>query len=82
MPMLFALGQHRALQAAARRLGEGEHVFAFLDDIYIRTCRERAREEFDVVTLSVAGLAQTRPNLGKCRVYAATLPAYRGPVSP
>ena len=34
MPMLFALGQHGALEATQARLGAGEYVFAYLDDIY------------------------------------------------
>ena len=34
MPMLFALGQHGALEATQARLGVGENVFAYLDDIH------------------------------------------------
>ena len=32
MPLLYSLGQHRALQAVAEQMQEGEHLFAFLDD--------------------------------------------------
>ena len=35
MPMLFALGQHRALEAVQRRLRDNEKLFAFLDDVYL-----------------------------------------------
>ena len=35
MPMLFSLGQHRALVAIAEQLQENEKLFAFLDDIYV-----------------------------------------------
>ena len=35
MPLLFSLGQHRALQAVAAQLQDGEKLFAFLDDIYV-----------------------------------------------
>eukprot|EP00959_Pyramimonas_sp_CCMP1952_P010182 212872-Pyramimonas_sp.AAC.1 len=35
MPALFALGQHPALQEVQARLLPGEHLFAFLDDIYV-----------------------------------------------
>ena len=38
MPLLFSLGQHRALKAVARGLEEGERLFAFLDDLYV-ICR-------------------------------------------
>ena len=34
MPLLFSLGQHRALQAVAAQLQDGEKLFAFLDDIH------------------------------------------------
>ena len=35
MPLLFSFGQHRALQAVAAQLQDGEKLFAFLDDIYV-----------------------------------------------
>ena len=38
MPMLFALGQHRALEGIHARMRAGEHVMAFMDDIYT-VCR-------------------------------------------
>ena len=34
MPLLFALGIHEALKAAASQLREGEDLCAFLDDVY------------------------------------------------
>ena len=34
MPLLFALGQHRALVAIQSELQDGEFLFAYLDDIY------------------------------------------------
>ena len=34
MPLLFALGQHRALEAIHENMRPGEHVMAFLDDIH------------------------------------------------
>ena len=33
MPMLLALGQHRALEASQSRLRDGEILFAFPDDV-------------------------------------------------
>ena len=35
MPLLFSLGQHRALQAVAVQLQHGEKLFALLDDMYV-----------------------------------------------
>ena len=34
MPLLFSLGQHAALEDVSRSLVPGEHLFAFLDDIW------------------------------------------------
>ena len=38
MPLLFSLGQHRALVHVRASLRRGERLFAFLDDIYV-VCR-------------------------------------------
>ena len=38
MPLLFCLAKHAALEAASARLEAGEHLFAFLDDLYL-VCR-------------------------------------------
>ena len=35
MPLLFSLGQHRALVSVAGELRRGEHLFAFHDDLYV-----------------------------------------------
>ena len=35
MPLLFSLGQQRALRAIAGELQAGERLFAFLDDLYV-----------------------------------------------
>ena len=49
MPMLFALGQHRALLANQERLLNGEKVFAFLDDIYVVCARERVGDVYAII---------------------------------
>ena len=41
MPLLFSLGQHRALVAVNDELQEGERLMAFLDDIYVSTPPDR-----------------------------------------
>ena len=41
MPLLFALGQHPALEAVQHQLVDGEFIFAFMDDIYFVTVPER-----------------------------------------
>ena len=43
MPLLFNLGQHRALVAVQAKLREGERLFAFLDDVHV-ICAPTSRE--------------------------------------
>lgn len=68
-PALFALGQHDALAAADRCLQPGDQLAAFLDDLYVITTPDRAREAFDTVARAVEGHAGIASNLGKARVY-------------
>ena len=41
MPLLFALGQHEALQAVSRQFRPNERLFAFLDDVYLTSKPDR-----------------------------------------
>ena len=41
MPLLFSVGQHRALVSVQSQLHDGERLFAFLDDIYVICSPER-----------------------------------------
>ena len=49
MPLLFAVGQHRALEVASGQLRAGERLFAFHDDIYMVTMPERVGAVYSVV---------------------------------
>ena len=71
MPALFALGQHAALVAAKEKLNDEDCLFAFLDDLYAITNKERAKSVFDTVTKEVETLAGIRTNLGKLQLYCA-----------
>ena len=46
MPLLFNLGQHRAMVAVQTSLLEGERLFAFLDDIYVVCAPSRVGEVY------------------------------------
>jgi len=70
-PALFSLALHRALRVAEERLEHGEVLVAFLDDVYLLTRPERAREAFDSVTDAIATHAGIQTHLGKCRVWNA-----------
>ena len=72
MPALFALAQHDALIAARAKLHKDDLLFAFLDDLYVVTTRERAREAFNVVTEEVSSKAGIHTHLGKLRLWSKT----------
>ena len=46
---MFSLGQHPALVEVQRQLVQGEHLFAYLDDIYVVTEPERVRTVLTLV---------------------------------
>ena len=70
-PALFTLGQQDSLVAAQARLRPDEVLAAFLDDLYVVTSHERAREVCDVVSGAVQHGAGVSANLGKTRVFHA-----------
>ena len=49
MPLLFSLGQHAALEDVSRSLVLGEHLFAFLDDVYVVSKPERVGRIHDLL---------------------------------
>ena len=65
MPMLFALGQHRALVAIQERLWEGECVFAFLDDIYVVCSPERVTDIYAIIQQELFAHAKISVHHGK-----------------
>lgn len=71
MPALYALAQHDALAEAAGRLGQDEWLFAFLDDIYVVTTRDRATHSYHVVAECVERRAGVRTHLGKLQAWSA-----------
>ena len=71
MPALFALGLHGALVAAKDGLHTDDWLGAFLDDIYLVTTRERARQAFDEVAAAIREKSGIDVHLGKCRAWSA-----------
>ena len=53
MPLLFSLGQHRALEQVASRLTSGEHLLAFLDDTFFVSPPHRAGPIYDLLEVSL-----------------------------
>ena len=70
MPALFCLGLHDALAQAQSSLQEGEYLFAYLDDIYLFTSRERARPAYDAVSSAIRDLAGIDVNQGKTEAWS------------
>ena len=69
MPALYAVAQHRALEAVAAALQPGEGVFAFLDDIYIVCSPERVATLYGVLAAALWDHARVQLNQGKTRVW-------------
>ena len=66
-PALFALFQHAALCQASSTLHSAERLLAFLDDLYVLTTRERAREARDTAVQAVQEGCGIGSNEGKTR---------------
>ena len=71
MPLLFALGQHAALEAVQRRLLEGERLFAFLDDVYVLTTPDRVGDVYRALQEELFRHCRIRIHVGKTQVWNA-----------
>ena len=69
MPALYLLGQHNGLEAVRRQLRQDEHLFAYLDDVYVLCQPERAREVFDILQKEMLEHTGIHLHLGKIKVY-------------
>ena len=69
MPMLFALGQHQALEAVQSRLRDGEKLFAFLDDVYLVCSPGQVADVLKIVEEELMAHANISLHLGKTQVW-------------
>ena len=69
MPLLFCLAIHNALVEVRSQLLPGEHLFAFLDDIYALTKPERTRHVYDLLAHNLFQYAGIRLHAGKTRTW-------------
>ena len=67
MPLLFALGQHGALETTARTLRAGEFMFAFLDDINFVTAPNRVGAIYATLQEALWAHARIAIHLGKTK---------------
>eukprot|EP00973_Karenia_brevis_P043297 6000973-Karenia_brevis.AAC.1 len=70
MPLLFCLGVHDSLSEVKSKLQEGEHVFAFLDDVYAVADPDRIRPIYDLLAETLASKAGISLHAGKTRVWS------------
>ena len=69
MPLLYSLGQHRALQLVQDELREDEALLAFLDDTYLVTSPERTTTVFATLQGALLTEAGIRLNPGKTKIW-------------
>ena len=69
MPLLFAVGQHKALEAISDQLPEGDHLLAFLDDTYIVTQPERVSDAYRCLDTELWNRARIRIHGGKTKIW-------------
>ena len=69
MPLLFSLGQHRALVAVQARLREGERLFAFLDDVYVICAPDRAGDVHKILQEELWRHAKIQVHHGKTKMW-------------
>ena len=87
MPLLFAVGQHGALEAIHRRVNPGEFLMAFHDDVYMATpptrvgrCTQWCKKN-SMCTLP-SGFTAARPRRGTKPVLSVATHWTRSPASP
>ena len=69
MPLLYALGQHRALEAIKARLLPGGRLFAFLDDVHVVAQPDRILEVYGILEAELWDKARIRIHSGKTQVW-------------
>ena len=69
MPRLYALGQHRALEAVRARLLSDERLLAFLDDVYVVAKPERVVDIYRILSEKLCEHVRIRINVGKTQVW-------------
>ena len=69
MPLLFAVGQHHALDTVSRSLREDEKLLAYLDDIYFCCEPDRVGEVYTVVQEALQTHAGISVHGGKTKVW-------------
>ena len=69
MPMLYSLGQHRALCAVQSKPQVNERLFAFLDDIYVFYSPERVSEIYKFLEEELWRHSRIQIHAGKTQIW-------------
>ena len=82
MPLLFSLAIRNALAEVKANFRGDEHLFAFLDDVYVLTLPERTRDAFNLLGEKLSAMAGIQVNSGKTRTWnkAGIVPQHRDDV--
>ena len=65
MPLLYCLGAKRAMDRVGAELLDGEHLFAYLDDVYALCKPERVRPVYDAIARALQEENNHRRSLSK-----------------
>ena len=69
MPLLYSLGQHRALEAINREMRADQHLMAFLDDIFLVTMPQDVGAAYAIVQEKLWVHSCIRVHVGKTKVW-------------
>ena len=69
MPLLFSIGIQGALEEVATSLAPGEHLCAFLDDVYLLCAPDRVVPLYKLLSEVFASEAGIRLHQGKTKVW-------------
>ena len=69
MPLLFAVGQHQALEAVKGQLSDGDHLLAYLDDTFIVTQPESTGDSFRSLETELWNRAKIRIHGSKTKIW-------------
>ena len=69
MPLLFAVGQHQALEAVKGQLSDGDHLLAYLDDTFIVAQPESTGDSFRSLETELWNRTKIRIHGGKTKIW-------------
>ena len=75
MPMLYSLGQHGVLESIQDSLLVDEHLFAYLDDLYVVCSPKRVAAIFKIINEALEAYARIQMHLGVRQIISRMRPS-------